>query len=625
MEKLPTMMAGPGEPSPLRRLGVVALLGAALAGFFEWRRSSRAAPSSVAAAPAPAIGGCRFAPEDLCAWRLTQRFAQGADDRSRVTAVLTTRTASVDAHRGSALHAATLSGLEVTDREIRERLVALRGVAFAVRTEADCTLSAVGFPAAVSPASAEAVRGLLRPFEVVMPTGIVPSRWSAQQHDGSGDVAVRYRREDAGFYSRERLRYVGAGTAAAGLGLPTIVRSSTRFAVARDGRWLATLEGEEVTSLPAVGGAAAGELRAALELHAVPAEWTVAVADPGALEAMDFAVHPVAPADAPVEPAADPAVALALDPALARLGDLFDHRRNGAADEALAYALAYLRAHPERALEILARMRRRDYPDRLGALTFFAMGRVRDARVRDALVQVVEDEGFAGQDRMRAAFAVADGGFADVAAVEHLARVAARPHPTPDEEVITDSALNAVGTLRAGATGDVAAAATAALRTALANARTPEALGDALDAIGNSRDQSFLDDVRDAAANPTPSVRQHAATALGGMDDATVEATLAERLRVETDPATVVALVRALEGHTSSRPSDATVGVAIARLPDTADVDARLALVALVGDATPWNGSARAALAAWFPRERDVRVQVAIGRYVPAEALIPAR
>ena len=106
------------------------------------------------------------------------------------------------------------------------------------------------------------------------------------------------------------------------------------------------------------------------------------------------------------------------------------------------------------------------------------------------------------------------------------------------------------------------------------------------------------------------------------MDDASVEGALRERLRAETAPAVVVALVRAIEFRTARRPSDDTVTVAIGRLPETPDVDARLALIDLIGCAVGWNGSARAALGQWFAREDEPRVRVALGRYLPAEALV---
>lgn len=65
--------------------------------------------------------------------------------------------------------------------------------------------------------------------------------------------------------------------------------------------------------------------------------------------------------------------------------------------------------------------------------------------------------------------------------------------------------------------------------------------------------------------------------------------------------------------------------MAIERLPRDESAAVRLALVDLIGAAAAWSGEARAALAQWFPRETDARVQVAIGRYLPAEALGPAR
>jgi hypothetical protein len=162
------------------------------------------------------------------------------------------------------------------------------------------------------------------------------------------------------------------------------------------------------------------------------------------------------------------------------------------------------------------------------------------------------------------------------------------------------------------------------LREALDGARTPEARGDALDAITNARDRAFLPDAREALASPSTRVRESAAGALAAMDDASVEALLRERLRVEDDPAVSVSLVRAILVHTGRRPSAETVEVAAARLPRDESVEVRLTLVELLGAAAAWNGAARTALVRWFPAEPEARVQAAIGRYLPAEMLAPA-
>jgi hypothetical protein len=607
--------------SHLQRAGAAAgVLG--LAAVVAWGlRTPRARPTPTAAPPP---SGCRFAVDDLRAWRLTQRTAEGSRERVDATVELTTRTLAVDARTSSTRHAARFTAVASNDPALRAQLAALRNVTFALHTEADCTLSAMGFGPGVTPESAAAARTMIRAFEVVMPTGAVPARWSAQQREGAVDVSVRYARVDGGAFTRTRVRYLGLGAGIEARLMPEILRASARFTMARDGRWLDALDGAEETRVTA-GPGGRETVRSELELRAVEPSWAGEAPSLAALDAMDYAERPVAPppdAGTTTGPT-DPALALALEPAVAHLGVLFDGRRSGAADEAVRFFVAYLQTHPERAVEILAMIRRRAYPERLGAVTFFAMSKVRDPRVRDALVRVVEDEGHVSQDRVRASFALADGESADVAAVDRLARVASRAHATPDEEIVTDAARNAIGTLRAHATGEVAEAATAALRRVLDEARTPEAVVDAMDAIGNSGDTSFLGAAREAASSDDPRVRESAATAIGAMDDASVEGALRERLRVETTPAVVIALVRAIARRTERRPSDDTVAVAVARLPATPDVDARLALVELIGCAVGWNGAARSALAQWFPREEDPRVKVALGRYLPAEALTP--
>lgn len=589
------------------------------------RRGGRAgaSPRAVAAAVRAPSGGCLFAPGDVRTWRLTQRFAQGDRELGRLAVVLTTRAAAVDAGTGATDLAAQLSAVEASDRGLRERLVAMRGVAFAIRMGADCAVTEVGFAADTDPARAQTLRGLVWPFDVTMPTGDAPPHWIALQHESPGDVSVRFTRADGGGFARQRLRFVPRAPRTADGALPEIVSSSARFRVADDRRWLAELVGEEVTRVLPTEGAEGVVLRASIELRSARASWTGPTPTRADLAAMDFVAHAIHVT--PTETAVDPAVSLALEPAVAHLGALFDRRQNGAATEALDYLVAYLHAHPERAAEILRWIRRRTYPERLGALSFFAMSKVHDARVREALAGVVEDTGYPPGDRVRASFALADSGDADAASVARLARVARGEGAASDDAVARDGALNAIGAIRARATGEVAEAAERVLREAIDGARTPEAQRDALDAIGNARDRGFLPDAREALGAASPGVRESAAGALATMDDASVETILRERLRVETDPAVGVALVHAILVRTERRPSGETVAVGIARLPTEPSIELRLALVELLGAAAAWSGEAREALVRWFPAESDARVQSAIGRYLPAEVLVPAR
>lgn len=615
-------MAPPAETSArARRVVAVAgiVVAAAVVGVALTRRTPSAPRPSDAATHSPAIvesvGGCRFVVGDVRAWHLSQRMSQDGRALAQLSAVLTLRATAVDSSTGVTLHAATISGVESADDALRARLAPMRGVPFAVRMARDCTLAGVGFTASADLAGAQTVRGLLQPFEVSMPTGEAPPRWITQQRDGASDVSVRYTRVEGG-YERQRLRYLATGARSMS---PEIVSSTARFAMADDGRWLARLDGVEETRLRVGEGRPAALLRVSIELRAVSAEWPGDAPLAASLDAMDFTAHP--PPEEPSVDATDPALTLALEPAVAHLGELFDRRRNGAAEEAVNYLVAYLRAHPERASELLQWIRRRTYPERLGALTFFAMSRVNDPRVVEALTRAAEDDGFAEGERVRAAVALADNAGATVDSVDRLSRVAQRSRTNADDELVSDGALNAIGAIRSHSEGAVAEAATRELRGALDHARTPDAQSDALDAIGNSRDTSFLPAARDALGSESPRVRESAAGALAGMNDASSEEALRERLRVETDPAVSVAIIRAILTRTERRPGAATVTVAAARLPRETSVDVRLALIELLGVASVWSGDARVALVQWFPHETDARVQVAIGRYLPAESL----
>jgi hypothetical protein len=356
-------------------------------------------------------------------------------------------------------------------------------------------------------------------------------------------------------------------------------------------------------------------------LQRVPGAWPDVSLPPGWPSGLDFSV-PATTVDEPRLAADDPARRLDLRGAIARLGELYAASRDGAATAAVNFFVSWLESHPEAAAEILRDMRSRTYPEQLSAVTFFCMSKVRDPRVRDAMIRAAQDEGQPTGQRFRAVVALGDSVTADRDTVAALQGVHALRRPGDDEarESLTDGALYAIGTVASRGSGDVAAAAHEVIRATLASAREPEERVDALNAAGNSHDRRYRPEAEAALSDSSARVRAAGAHTLGAVRDPEAEAALRARLSVETVKEVLMEILGALH-FIARRPAPETVGVAVSRLPSIEDVEVRVALVQLIGAATDTNREARAALRAWFHQERDGRVLSAIGRYLRADEL----
>ncbi|MFS8067552.1 MAG: HEAT repeat domain-containing protein, partial [Byssovorax sp.] len=138
-----------------------------------------------------------------------------------------------------------------------------------------------------------------------------------------------------------------------------------------------------------------------------------------------------------------------------------------------------------------------------------------------------------------------------------------------------------------------------------------------LDAMGNSGDAAFADELETQLGTESASTRQHAAEALGRLDPVEAGPRLLDRLREETDPAVSTAIVGALRGS----PTADAVALMSDKLAASTSVSERAAIIAWLGGASRARPEARSLLVAQFHRETNARLMQQIGTFVPAAAL----
>jgi HEAT repeat protein len=141
---------------------------------------------------------------------------------------------------------------------------------------------------------------------------------------------------------------------------------------------------------------------------------------------------------------------------------------------------------------------------------------------------------------------------------------------------------------------------------------------DVIDGIGNTGDEAFAPELGTRLADPSRSMREHAARALRRMEVPVAAPLLLQRLPVEPE-----AQVRATLADTLAAlgvQDEASLRVATQVLASEPSADVRAALIRWLGAAVAVP-VARQALIAQFHREQVPGLLQLIGRFLPAEAL----
>ncbi|MCK6589433.1 MAG: HEAT repeat domain-containing protein, partial [Polyangiaceae bacterium] len=231
------------------------------------------------------------------------------------------------------------------------------------------------------------------------------------------------------------------------------------------------------------------------------------------------------------------------------------------------------------------------------------------------LSNVLSDPRFRAVDRARAASALSDIGGPTRGTAELLLSQAQKD---PDDMVANVSLLG-LGSMarRSGDDDELKAYVHASLDRELSSARDESKTRIVLDAMGNSGDPAFADELEAQLGAESASTRQHAAEALGRLDPAEAGPRLLDRLREETDPAVRTAIVGALRGP----PTADAIALMSDKLAASTSISERAAIIAWLGAASRTRPEAQSRLVAHFHRETSARLMQQIGTFVPAAAL----
>jgi len=594
----------------------LASLGALALGLLRAPEPSAPAAAAVARAPS-AAPRCRFVPGETAAFTLesTVRDVRGEDEdhfRGALSwEVVEQRTATRWRLRAALSDVSHGQALTLPEERVEGPLTA----PFFVDVDDTCRFIGFGFARDWDPRRRQFVQTLLRTHEFVLPAARGARRWSADQTDGLGAFEASYELRSGA--SGEALRihrrkpgYEGqAGAGALGLAI-AVVRSEATASFDRERpQWLTATVGLERIQI-LVQGQVEADLLQRFRLARDDARFVAMRAvDPREADFGDAFALAVER-----EPRVDPRVAQmsheeALEAFLAQIRQTED---SYAAARQLA---AWLKAHPEAAPRLVDALRAGAIVEAARPALFLSLELAGSEAARDALSGVLVDGRFAAVDRARAASALADIGAPTRGTAELLL---ARAQGDRDAMVANVSLLG-LGSMarRGGGDDELRAYVRSSLERELAAAVDEGHTRVVLDAMGNSGDPAFADELAAHLGAAQAATRQHAAEALGRLDPVEAGPRLLDRLRGETDPVVSAAIVGAYRGP----PTDDAIALMSDRLAVSSSTAERSAIIAWLGAASRTRPGARDLLAAQFHRETNTRLMQQIGAFVPPAAL----
>ncbi|MDI3290646.1 HEAT repeat domain-containing protein [Polyangium sp. 15x6] len=576
------------------------------------------AKETEAARAASVAPQCRFEPGETAAFTLasTVRDVRGEEeDHLRATlSVEVVEQLSATRYRLRAALSDVSRSQELTLPE--ERVKGSLTDPFFVDMDASCRFVGFGFARDWDARRRQFVQSLLLTHEFVLPATDETRRWSASQSDGMGPFEANY--EDVSEATGSALRmkrrkaaYEGKAQAEA-LGLSVVVVASEATASFDHDhpRWFASTSGLERVQI-LVQGQVQADLLQRFRMRRDDTRFVAVRAfAPGDADFRDaFAL------DVARDPHVDARMAkVSYEEALKAF--LAHFREPGDPSYAAARELAaWLAAHPEGAQRLVAALRAGDIDDAARPALFLALELSGTEAARGALSDVLVDRRLRAVDRARAASALSDLGAPTRGTAELLLAQAQKD----GDDMVANVSLLGLGSMarRSGDDDELETYVHASLDRELSAAADEGKTRLVLDAMGNSGDPAFADELEAQLGAESASTRQHAAEALGRLDPVEAGPRLLERLREETDPAVRTAIVGALRGS----PTADAVALMADKLAASTSIPERAAIITWLGDASRTRPEARGHLVAQFHRETSARLMQLIGTFVPAAAL----
>jgi hypothetical protein len=528
-----------------------------------------------------------------------------------------------------------LDRIEATSGSVaapRELMAELRQPFFALLGH-DCRISQAGFAPDLSDEAINRQQALVHSLSVVVDGKPDQRTWTTTERDNVGEYAARYEREagdDSRRFVKERTAYSKVhpqvGPRFKEPLLVRILESKTPAEIDEQDAWLARLDTRDHLQVTRADASLVADLKFSLKLEqdrddGVPLDVEL-LAD---LRWRSDREPPLNAVPRRPDPP-DFMKTITLDAALEQYAELL--RSGRGFGHAADFLSLVLRAQPGLAYELMAMLERNAIAADIEGTVFLALERAGTPEAHNALIQGLSDD-HASRNRARAAAALPDIPTPSQQTLTALATTAreAQAETKDDTQLVRNSATYAMGALEQRTRDknpELAKQTVNEIRGQLGQVNSPSALTAALDAIGNSGNPDFIQDLKPHLDAKEPLIRAHAIEAMGHMDPQTNKDVFRELIDGEQDPRIRGSIARTYADQArraDSLPPPEVVRGALDVLVSEPDPGVRGLLIELVGSSCASDPSAMQALAAQFKRENDPMLLKLIGRYVPADKL----
>ncbi|MBC7658238.1 MAG: HEAT repeat domain-containing protein [Chitinophagaceae bacterium] len=312
---------------------------------------------------------------------------------------------------------------------------------------------------------------------------------------------------------------------------------------------------------------------------------------------------------------------LSLDQAI----EAFRHdqaRRN----EAKAELIEYLRSHPEAMVKVRSLIEERTFTDEQLIHILFVLAKVGSAEAQEAIASLISNENLDAGTRLRSIFAAGElriPGAEVINSVRNTYQSLINGAAKMDE--MTSSALLSSGLLASNLHDimpEEEGRLLADIRSIYKVTESPEIKANTLDAMGNTANEEFAQEIRDSSHSPSELERKAAYDALARVPLEGREVILVQAVRSDVNTKARFAAYQSLKTIGIDKQAVTTVKTAISHEPDGMN---RIAGMEVLGRALAFHDDAKTALLDLIAKENDPAVLQAAGRYVSAYDILKAK
>lgn len=507
---------------------------------------------------------------------------------------------------------------ELSQTDDRTGRAAIESKPFFMVIDDTCAFGEIGFTDSWDTSARQLVTTVLRAQEIVLSQETTPT-WSVTQRDGGGTYVAHYTAESAQRdvqITRTKHMYE-AQTSAKSFGIELSVLSSETTAMFEPEQGsLESIRGEEHVKLTLPSGTQVLSQRFSMMRHDAA---FLAIAK-ASMEDADFRDALDLPSKARViheEPIQSEFAAMTHGEARVQFLAFFAERGDDGVLPAAKLLARWMRADPGRAAMLLDDLREGRIPEHTHAALFLGFELAGDDASREALISAIKSDDLTELNRARAASALSDHGVP----TERAAKVLQAHAKKGGSPMVSTVSKLGLGTMASQAQGPLQEQLFEHLGTELSGAQSRKEIVTAIDAIGNSANDAFAPALIEELTDEEPSIRAHAAEALGRLSPEVGRTALITQLEKEEEPQVISSLLNGVMDTDKEASQLSREDLILAtELLQSSHTGVRGQVIGWLGHFSP-HQEVKVVLASHFHKEKNLALKQLIGQFLTAAEL----